>query len=117
MVDSFEAAMTAEFFRRAGWDVWSDNFKATDDLLRVLKAHRFDLAVLATGCEARLESVAQLVPAMRRRTRNPEIAILIGGRSLRDRSQRALDVGADGTALDARDAVLQAERLGLAAAS
>ncbi len=115
MVDSFEAAMTAEFFRRAGWDVWSDNFCTTDELLRVLKEHRFDLAVLTTGCAARLDNLAEVVPAVRRRTRNGEIAVLVGGRALHQHPQRALDVGADGTALDAADAVSQADRLGLAA--
>jgi methanogenic corrinoid protein MtbC1 len=108
---SFGLAMVAEFFRRAGWDVWSGAVLARMDLLRLVGRERFDLVGLSTGCDAKLDGLPALVHAVRHRSRNPEVGVFVGGPAFLEHPELATAVGADATALDGRQAVAQAEQL------
>jgi methanogenic corrinoid protein MtbC1 len=108
---SFGLAMVAEFFRRAGWDVWSGAALSRDDLLRLVARDRFDLVGLSMGCEGRVDELPSLVHAVRHRARNPDLGVFVGGPPFLARPDLATAVGADATALDGRQAVDQAEQL------
>jgi len=108
---SFGLAMVAEFFRRAGWDVWASATLERGDLLRLVGRERFDLVGLSSGCDARLDVLPTLVHAVRHRSRNPDLGVFVGGPPFLDHPELATAVGADGTALDGRQAVAQAEEL------
>ena len=108
---SFGLAMVAEFFRRAGWDVWASATLERGDLLRLVGRERFDLVGLSTGCDARLDVLPALVHAVRHRSRNPDLGVFVGGPAFLDHPELATAVGADATALDGRQAVAQAEGL------
>ncbi|MFP4270614.1 MAG: B12-binding domain-containing protein [Alphaproteobacteria bacterium] len=108
---SFGLAMVAEFFRRAGWDVWSGATLARADLLRLVGRERFDLVGLSTGCDAKLDGLPTLVHAVRHRSRNPDVGVFVGGPAFLAHPELATAVGADATALDGRQAVAQAEEL------
>jgi methanogenic corrinoid protein MtbC1 len=108
---SFGLAMVAEFFRRAGWDVWSGATLARADLLRLVNRQRFDVVGLSTGCEGRLDGLPSLVHAIRHRSRDPDVGIFVGGPAFLAHPELATAVGADATALDGRQAVAQAEEL------
>lgn len=108
---SFGLAMVAEFFRRAGWDVWSGATLGRADLLRLVGRERFDLVGLSTGCDAKLDALPTLVHAVRHRSRNPDLGVFVGGPAFLAHPELATAVGADATALDGRQAVAQAEEL------
>jgi methanogenic corrinoid protein MtbC1 len=108
---SFGLAMVAEFFRRAGWDVWSGATLARADLLRLVARERFDLVGLSTGSDAKLDVLPTLVHAVRHRSRNADIGVFVGGPAFLTHPELATSVGADATALDGRQAVAQAEEL------
>jgi methanogenic corrinoid protein MtbC1 len=108
---SFGLAIVAEFFRRAGWDVWAGATLERGDLLRLVGRERFDVVGLSTGCDARLDALPALVHAVRHRSRNPDLGVFVGGPPFVDHPELATAVGADATALDGRQAVTQAEEL------
>jgi methanogenic corrinoid protein MtbC1 len=108
---SFGLLMVAEFFRRAGWDVWSGPLAATDDLVALVRNERFDVAGLSVGCETRLDALSANIHAIRRTSRNRNIGVLVGGPVFNDHPEYVSLVGADATALNGQQAVAQAQSL------
>ncbi len=113
---TFGLIMVAEFFRRAGWDVWDQPLESRRELLEVVQREAFSLIGLSIGSDARLESLAETIRQVRRVSRNPQIRVMVGGAPFVDRPDRVAEVGADSTAVDGEQATRVAEGL-LAAAS
>jgi len=112
---TFGLMMVEEFFRRAGWDVMS-SVRSSADLLQLVRRDVFDLVGLSASCETRLDGMSDLIGAIRRASRNRSIGVLVGGRLFNESPDLVARVGADGTAMDGRQAVLQIPSLfGLAA--
>jgi len=108
---SFGVSIVAEFFVRAGWDVWSEPVATDAELAGVLHDHWFAVLGLSVGCDAQVPRLRDLIRSVRRASRNPAIAVMVGGRALVERPELAATVGADATATDGRQAALQAETL------
>ena len=101
--------MVSEFFRRAGWDVWSDPCASEGDLAALMRSEWFDLVGLSIGADLHLQPVRSVIFALRRASRNPQVGVMVGGPLLVDRPQLVSEVGADFTAADARQAVERAD--------
>ncbi|MEI7444582.1 MAG: cobalamin B12-binding domain-containing protein [Burkholderiales bacterium] len=101
--------MVAEFFRRAGWDVWSDPCASEGDLAALVRSEWFDLVGLSVGTDGHVQPLRSVILALRRASRNPRIGVMVGGPVLGDRPQVVAEVGADFTATDARQAVDRAD--------
>lgn len=97
--------MLAEFFRRDGWDVWNESCSSTADLESVLASDWFDLIGLSASQDRHLESLPQAILRLRKSSRNPDVAVMVGGPLFISRPDLATLVGADLSANDARDAV------------
>jgi methanogenic corrinoid protein MtbC1 len=108
---SFGLFMVAEFFRRAGWDVWAGPAVSTEEIVALVRREAFAVIGLSVSCETRLEGLATCIHALRRASRNRGVGIMVGGRVIAERPERVALVGADATALDGRQACLQAEGL------
>ena len=108
---TFGAVIVAEFFRRAGWDVWDDPGASRDEILRIVGNEWFAVVGLSVSCEQHLDGLATLIRSIRRASRNPNVGIMVGGQPFLDHPERAALVGADATASDGRQATLQAEKL------
>jgi methanogenic corrinoid protein MtbC1 len=108
---TFGLCMVAEFFRRSGWDVSSGPIATTDELLALLRSDWFAVVGLSVSCETRLEGLAATIHAMRRASRNGSIGIMVGGQIFVEHPELVALVGADATAVDGRQATLQAESL------
>ena len=107
---SFGLIMVAEFFRRAGWDVWDRHPSTSDDLLQTLRRHHFAVAGVSLSCETRIEELPGLIARMRAASRNPAIVVMVGGQPFIGHPERIAGVGADCTAADGRRAPLEARR-------
>ena len=107
---TFGLAMVRDFFRAAGWRVAADSPKGLDALKTLVKAEAFDVVGFTIGAERHIEDLAAAVHALRKHSRNPNVRVLVGGPLLLERPDVAAQVGADATALDARQAILEAER-------
>lgn len=113
LFDCFEVALTAEFFRRAGWDVWADSFRSRAALTELVRKKRFALVGLVVREDADLEDVGRVVHAVRQASRNRDLGILLAGPAVQRHPERAVTVGADAAVSDARHAVKQAAELGI----
>ena len=109
---SFGLQMVAEFFRRAGWDVWSGpQIASGDDLVQLVRSEWFAVVGLSVGCETRIDALAAGIRAIRRASRNRAIGVLVGGPLFVAHPELVARVGADATAIDGGQAPLQAQNL------
>jgi len=108
---TFGAVIVAEFFRRAGWDVWDDPGASREEILRIVRTEWFEVVGLSVSCEQHIEGLSSVVRAIRRASRNPAIGIMVGGQPFVDNPERVALVGADATASDGRQATAQAQKL------
>jgi len=103
--------MVADFFARAGWDVWGGETPAGGELFRLVRDQWFDVVGLAVGCERRLELLAADIRSLRATSRNRAVRVMVGGPVLVTHPEYAAVVGADGMAVDAWEALRVAEGL------
>lgn len=108
---TFGLSMVASLFRRAGWMVWSEPLASSNDLVGIVRSEWFAIVGFSLSCGSRLEALATNIRRVRRASRNPAVGILVGGPVFVANPELVVMVGADGTAVDARQATLQAENL------
>jgi MerR family transcriptional regulator, light-induced transcriptional regulator len=108
---TFGAVIVAEFFRRAGWDVWDDPGASKEEIVRIVRSEWFSVVGLSVSCEQHIEGLPSVIRAIRRASRNPQIGVMVGGQPFIERPERVALVGADATASDGRQATLQAQNL------
>jgi len=104
---TFGILMVEEFFRRAGWDVRGGPFGSTRDLVKAVRSERFDLIGLSVGSEVLLGDLTSVIGALRKASCNAAVQVVVGGRLFVEHPEYVERVGADGTATDAREAVLR----------
>lgn len=102
--------MASEFFRRGGWDVWSELPSDYEDIVGKARGEWFDLIGLSVGGDHKLEALTQAIVALRRASRNADALIMLGGPIVVSNPEITVAVGADFTAGDARSAVARAEK-------
>ncbi len=108
---SFGTVMIDETFRRHGWttDVVLD--PTTPELLEHVARDWLDVVGLTVSCDCHIEPLPSLIRALRSVSRNPRIVVMVGGRIFVEDPMLAMEVGADGTAADAIQAVAAAAGL------
>ena len=107
----FGILMVAEFFRSSGWDVWSSPSLSSDGLVELLHTEHFELVGLSASCDKQLDPMASTIRNIRRKSCNRTIGVMAGGRIFNEHPEMVTMIGADATALDGRQAVVQAETL------
>lgn len=108
---SFGAVVMDEIFTRDGWATERLTETTTPELLARLAADSFDLVGLTVSCDCHMRALPALITAMRNVSSNARLCVMVGGRVFNEDPERAVQVGADGTAADARLAVALATQL------
>jgi methanogenic corrinoid protein MtbC1 len=108
---TFGVAMVAEFFRRARWDVSTGAPVSRDELIRTVRSQWFAVVGLSVSCEVQLDALVSTIRLIRRASRNQSVGILVGGPVFVEHPEMVSLVGADATAVDGRQAPIQAENL------
>jgi MerR family transcriptional regulator, light-induced transcriptional regulator len=103
-------SIVASFFREQGWDATVLG-RAEADPEDVLGAGWYDAVGLSLSCDVLLPALKAAVPALRRASRNPNLAVIVGGPWFARTGATAEAVGADACAADARSAPGLAEAL------
>ena len=103
--------MVSEFFRRAGWRVWSDPAASLEDLTDLVSREWFDAIGLSAACDLASESIAAEIRALRAASTNPSLVVLVGGGLFNKNPELVKAVGADATASDGKTAVEVGRRL------
>jgi methanogenic corrinoid protein MtbC1 len=104
---SFGMLMVEEFFRRAGWDVMSKIDGNLNELVYLVQKAKYDVIGLSLSCDMFEPALVGLIKSIRLQSLNPNLRILVGGHWFNDHPERVLLVGADASAVDARQAIVQ----------
>ncbi len=108
---SFGAIMLDDVFARAGWRSEVLVEPGRRELLSRAGQKSFDVVGLTISRDCPSAAITHMINALRSVAVNPQMRVLIGGRVVNDNPDLVAEVGADGTALDARAAVEIAEQL------
>lgn len=108
---SFGALMIEEVFSRAGWDSEALIEPQRAQMLQLLAERSFDLVGLTVSNDCPSAELSSLVAAIRSVSRCRTIKVLIGGPAINANPGLCSLVGADGTAADARSALILADRI------
>ena len=108
---TFGLSMVYEFFRRAGWNAWSGPVAGSADLRDMVRREWVEVIGFSLACDEKLDVVRAEIRSVRRASQNPGLGVLVGGPGFTANPLLAAQVGADGTAIDGQQAVLQAQAL------
>jgi len=108
---SFGLSMVAEFFRRDGWDVIGGVGGAVASPVALVRDEWVDVIGFSVGSDLRLPWLQETIAAVRAASRNTALGVLVGGPPFVTQPELALQLGADGTARNGKEAPLVAERL------
>jgi methanogenic corrinoid protein MtbC1 len=108
---TFGLSIVAEFFRRAGWNVWSTPFASPEGLAEAVRTSWFTVVGFSASSDERLDELAATIRLVRRDSCNGAIGVLVGGPVFLDHPDRVAWVGADAWGADARQALDQAESI------
>ena len=104
-------SMLSEFFRREGWVTLTIPSPQPREIQDSLSVDWFDVLALSAGTDREIEDLQKTIEAARKTSRNPRLAIMVGGALLLRRPELVTIVGADGTAHDANSALTMAANL------
>ena len=104
-------SMLSEFFRREGWVTLTIPSPQPREIQDSLSTDWFDVLALSAGTDREIDDLQKTVQAARKTSRNPRLAIMVGGALLLRRPELVSIVGADGTADDANSALTMATNL------
>ena len=108
---SFGTIIVEEVFRRNGWVTTMIPDASRALLLADIGDNAYDLVGLTVSCDSHIARLQSLIVAMRAVSKNPRVCVMLGGRVLMNDPQLCNHVGADGTAVDAQQALEVAGRL------
>jgi MerR family transcriptional regulator, light-induced transcriptional regulator len=104
-------SMLSEFFRRESWVVLAIPSPQTNEIQDSLSSNWFDVLALSASTDGEIAALAQTIKAARKTSRNPKLAIMIGGPLLQRQPELVQLLGADGVADDANSAITLATKL------
>jgi methanogenic corrinoid protein MtbC1 len=108
---TFGLSMVAEFLRRAGWDVWGGPLSCAADLFSIVRSDWFDVVGLSVGHEVSVDVLTQTIRTIRRSSRNKVIGVMVGGPWVIQHPEIVVQIGADGSAADARSSPVSAREV------
>lgn len=108
---TFGLSMLSEFFRKEGWVVLAIPSPQAGEVLDTLSLHWFDVLALSASMDGEVKDLGKTIKAARKTSRNPRLAIMVGGPLFLRQPELAEAVGADGMSEDAPAALALAARL------
>ncbi len=97
--------IVSEFFRKEGWQVVLEISPSLKELVQAVGNEWFDAIGLSISIQDQLSELSSLVSQIKKSSRNPRVAILLGGPIFTLNEYAASDFGASGICTDAKDAV------------
>ena len=98
-------SIVSEFFRKEGWQVVLEISPTINELVQAVRNEWFDAVGLSVSIQAQLTELAPLVSEIRKSSRNPRVAVLLGGPIFTIENHDASDFGASAICVDAKEAV------------
>ena len=107
---TFGVTLAADFFSRHGWRVSNLCGHGYDFIVERLASTHYTATGFSLVGEGDLDALAKAIARLRRRSRNPNLLVLVGGDFFVRHPEAVERVGADLSAIDAHRAVLATER-------
>jgi MerR family transcriptional regulator, light-induced transcriptional regulator len=104
---SFGVSLIGEHFRREGWRVWGGPPSTIGDIVELVDGQWFDMVGLSISALPDPEAVASSIRMIRKASHNKDLKVLVGGLVFASEPALISAVGADATAADGREALLQ----------
>lgn len=108
---TFGLSMVYDFFRRAGWNAWSGTIESEAELAGMVRDSWFDIVGFSLPCDEQLDDARAMIRMVRDASKNKAVRIMVGGPGFAANPNLAATIGADGTAVDGRQAVRAADAL------
>jgi len=108
---TFGICMVEEFMRSGGWAVEHHRAQSSDEIVEMVKNNWFALVGLSLSHEGLYSTLSSCIGEIRRESRNNVIGVMVGGPFFLEHPELIKSVGADGTAVNGPDAVVQARAL------
>ncbi len=104
-------ALVGEHFRREGWRVWGGPPRSTEEIVELVGGQWFDVVGLSACRLSDPAAIESQISALRHASHNSEVRVLVGGQVFARDPALASAVGADATAVDGRQAMLQMAKM------
>ncbi len=98
----FGTVVIDEVFRHGGWQTDRMSEAPTADLMRRAAEDWWDVIGLTVSCDCHIAPLGPIIAALRNVSRNPQVCVMVGGRIFNADPALAEQIGADGTARDAK---------------
>lgn len=113
----FGVTMVERFLEASGWKVHTETAASAEEIADAARTRWFAVAGLTAGSTQMIDSLAETIGLIRKRSQNPHIGIMVGGPLFSEDPSLVATVGADATAPSAPTAVLVAQKLSDAASA
>lgn len=108
---TFGISMVEEFMRYGGWHVEHHPAQSAEDIVSLVQDNWYALIGLSLSHEALYQNLSNCIGDIRRQSRNDVIGVMVGGPFFLEHPELIQSVGADATATNGPDAVIQARAL------
>jgi len=108
---TFGLIMVGEAFRCAGWNVRGFADLNGNELAQMAGSEHIDLAGFSLAAEDRLDQLIEEIDTLRTVSRNPSLAVIVGGNAFLNDPGLWKKTGADGMASDAIEAIRIGDKL------
>jgi MerR family transcriptional regulator, light-induced transcriptional regulator len=108
---TFGISMVEEFMRSGGWDVEHQPAGSSEDIVAMVQNNWYSLVGLSLSHGTLYQNLSNCIGDIRRRSRNTSIGVMVGGPFFIEHPELTESVGADATAANGPDAVVQARAL------
>ena len=109
--EAFDLSMVAEFFWRAGWDVWGGPLTNGPDPFRSVRNESFDLVCFSLDRDVSIPKMTSTIRALRSSARNRALGVIVVGRMLVQQPDLVLQLGADCGTSSGREAPARAREV------
>ena len=97
--------------RSGGWHVQHHPAQSADELVKLVHDNWYALIGLSLSHETLYHQLSECIGDIRRQSRNESIGVMVGGPFFLEHPELIQSVGADATAVNGPDAVVQARSL------
>ncbi len=108
---TFGICMVEEFMRSGGWRVEHHPAQSGDEIVSLVQDNWYSVVGLSLSSEYFFDQLGECISKIRRSSRNSVIGVMVGGPFFLEHPDLIKGVGADATAVNGPDAVVQARAL------
>lgn len=108
---TFGICMVEEFMRSGGWRVEHHPAQSGDEIVSLVQDNWYSMIGLSLSSEFFYAPLSDCIDNIRRQSRNSGIGVMVGGPFFLEHPELIKSVGADATAVNGPDAVVQARAL------